>query len=726
MKSIRIGNDIRIEWPIVLSGDVSKLQDLDLTVEVRPSAKVVDWHNYIEQPTLHRGKHSVMMNGGIAFRPDIGDGKEHSHPHRPKPVVPYVKLPYHIEDNTLIAMWTADRQFAVGDYDIILYAHKNEGGQAVCDQYRFVRLVAHSAQADAPDDSGIEAVIAMQPVTLKLAGLSAYEVAVINGFNGTEEEWLESLKVFTIENLTPENLEIFLNGMGFRGVEKIDVGNLDSLADDGRINGIKPMFFLVTSDAGIKDVNVVGTLQMFGDYGGNVLTQELSTHLLLDDDGSLTSTNDDDKIFHYYRSYAKDKETWSEWKTVYDGTQNPDLSDLRNSITDLTDTTNGIKNELENLQNAGYVYSGIAVPSTMPVKNNTPVFYIAQDKGIYTNFGNISVNDNEIAILRSVKDGVWIKDKLQNAGGGTITNNPDEEDLTSEGDDTNKVLKFKNRAYSPSSFSGKGYEILRKNMSDGNNILTSEMVNKENTVYEIRYDYDLGGAAIDMSNGCVLVFNGGSFRNGTLKSHKTMIVNPPSRDCLYGIFYNTDGIRLNDKFKPAKTSVDCVDPVVPYSTQYVNICCDNARKSSIDKMEIIYFLKYSDGVVSPADDLAFWQGGTIQQLIQLVEAQGQTVYSIKFHKNAGFTSTESPELERQAFYDYVMDVVDEFSRHTDTVKSVYISNEETTRTTAGNVWNDTHKALTTALHEKGYKVGISCNNISGTFRNMTWYLYVVS
>ena len=34
MKSIRIGNDIRIEWPIVLSGDVSKLQDLDLTVEV--------------------------------------------------------------------------------------------------------------------------------------------------------------------------------------------------------------------------------------------------------------------------------------------------------------------------------------------------------------------------------------------------------------------------------------------------------------------------------------------------------------------------------------------------------------------------------------------------------------------------------------------------------------------------------------------------------------------
>ena len=194
MKSIRIGNDIRIEWPIVLSGDVEKLKDLDLTVEVRPSAKIIDTHNYADENS--RKEVTVMMNGGVDCLPDIGDGKEHCQPCRPRPHCPTapVLLPYHIEDNTLIAMWTADRQFATGDYDIMLYAHKNEGGQAVCDQYRFVRLVSHTAEADAPDGSGIEAVIAMQPVTLKLAGLSAYEVAVINGFNGTEEEWLESLK----------------------------------------------------------------------------------------------------------------------------------------------------------------------------------------------------------------------------------------------------------------------------------------------------------------------------------------------------------------------------------------------------------------------------------------------------------------------------------------------------------------------------------------------------
>ena len=238
MKSIRIGNDIRIEWPIVLSGDVSKLQDLDLTVEVRPSAKIIDTHNYADAPKPREV--TVMMNGGVTSRPDIGDGKEHCrprpcppHPHRPVPPAP-VRLPYHIEDNTLIAMWTADRQFATGDYDIILYAHKNEGGQAVCDQYRFVRLVSHTAEADAPDDSGIEAVIAMQPVTLELSGLSAYEVAVVNGFQGTEEEWLQSLKQPAIDaaEQAKEDIEQFKTETKAELKEDIDNLNANTGVDE--------------------------------------------------------------------------------------------------------------------------------------------------------------------------------------------------------------------------------------------------------------------------------------------------------------------------------------------------------------------------------------------------------------------------------------------------------------------------------------------------------------
>lgn len=309
MKSIRIGNDIRIEWPIVLSGDVSKLQELDLTVEVRPSAKVVDWHNYIEQPTLHRGKHSVMMNGGIAFRPDIGDGKEHCHPHRPKPAVPYVKLPYHIEDNTLIAMWTADRQFAVGDYDIILYAHKNEGGQAVCDQYRFVRLVAHSAQADAPDDSGIEAVIAMQPVTLKLAGLSAYEVAVINGFRGTEKEWLESLKVISIIDLSKEEVDKIKIAFGSGIIGEIDLDKIDSLNTQDTVTGKKPIIYAV-----MKDGMCVGVLTML--CNDAMLTQVFLTRLALDEE---LQTGD----MSIYHRNAEINSKYGKWEKLISGINIP-------------------------------------------------------------------------------------------------------------------------------------------------------------------------------------------------------------------------------------------------------------------------------------------------------------------------------------------------------------------------------------------------------------------
>lgn len=263
MKSIRIGNDIRIEWPIVLSGDVEKLQDLDLTVEVRPSAKIIDTHNYADAPKPR--KVTVMMNGGITCRPDIGDGKEHCrprpcppHPHRPVPPAP-VRLPYHIEDNTLIAMWTADRQFATGDYDIILYAHKNEGGQAVCDQYRFVRLVSHTAEADAPDDSGIEAVIAMQPVTLELSGLSAYEVAVVNGFQGTEEEWLQSLKQPAIDaaEQAKEDIEQFKTETKAELKEDIDNLNANTGVDE------YPAFSESTAYSAGDIVNYNGKLYKF-------------------------------------------------------------------------------------------------------------------------------------------------------------------------------------------------------------------------------------------------------------------------------------------------------------------------------------------------------------------------------------------------------------------------------------------------------------------------------
>ena len=55
---------------------------------------------------------------------------------------------------------------------------------------------------------------------------------------------------------------------------------------------------------------------------------------------------------------------------------------------------------------------------------------------------------------------------------GDVTNAPDEEDLTSVNVSGTDVLKFKDKAYNPLTYSGMGRKILRKNIVDGVNTLT--------------------------------------------------------------------------------------------------------------------------------------------------------------------------------------------------------------------------------------------------------------
>ena len=100
----------------------------------------------------------------------------------------------------------------------------------------------------------------------------------------------------------------------------------------------------------------------------------------------------------------------------------------------------------------------------------------------------------------------------------------DEEDITSE----SGALKFKDKEYDEANFSGKGYKILRKNIVEGKNVLTQEMINEANTVYEIRYDFDLNGNRINVATGSILYFNGGRFSNGILhrQDDSIRVINP--------------------------------------------------------------------------------------------------------------------------------------------------------------------------------------------------------
>ena len=125
---------------------------------------------------------------------------------------------------------------------------------------------------------------------------------------------------------------------------------------------------------------------------------------------------------------------------------------------------------------------------------------------------------------------------------GSIVAQVDEEDTTT---DKGKI-KFKDRAYEPDKFSGKGYKILRKNIvcntetGESKNILTQDMINEPNTVYEIRYDFDLNGETINIPEGCTLKFEGGCLSNGTVVLNNTR-VEPNGYDAIQWIKANISG-----------------------------------------------------------------------------------------------------------------------------------------------------------------------------------------
>lgn len=134
---------------------------------------------------------------------------------RNEPMKKVMHIPFSIEDdNTLVFRHEGKDQKLCGIYTYTLYANYADNSQGVVDSCDGVELVATSCQAGGEDaDITVEDIITLSSQTLivGVAGKSAYELAVLKGFQGTEEEWLESLKgrdgkPFTYEDLTPEQI----------------------------------------------------------------------------------------------------------------------------------------------------------------------------------------------------------------------------------------------------------------------------------------------------------------------------------------------------------------------------------------------------------------------------------------------------------------------------------------------------------------------------------------
>ena len=98
------------------------------------------------------------------------------------------------------------------------------------------------------------------------------------------------------------------------------------------------------------------------------------------------------------------------------------IAELQKSADSSLETENktivGSINELKRLRDEGYLFKGVATPDTNPGVVKQKVFYIANGKGTYTNFGGVEVTEDDVVVLywdsswHKVSTGIASQEKL--------------------------------------------------------------------------------------------------------------------------------------------------------------------------------------------------------------------------------------------------------------------------------------------------------------------------
>ena len=145
MKKIRIGNDIVIKWRVTINGEEVNLEGLDLSLYISTT---------------------YQPRKAIAFT---------------------------VAGNEITATYKGAEQKVTGVYRLTLYRNEGENSQSILDACDAFELVSCSCLTTDVAFGGAEVELPVADLGIGVPGLSAYEIACIEGFKGTQEEWLASL-----------------------------------------------------------------------------------------------------------------------------------------------------------------------------------------------------------------------------------------------------------------------------------------------------------------------------------------------------------------------------------------------------------------------------------------------------------------------------------------------------------------------------------------------------
>lgn len=317
------------------------------------------------------------------------------------------------------------------------------------------------------------------------------------------------------------------------------------------------------------------------------------------------------------------------------------------------------------------------------------------------------------------------KQFINGSGGGTINNLADDEDLVSvDKGESLSVLKFADRAYNLETHIGMGYKILRRNIIDGKNILTQEMINQPDTIYEIRYDFDLDGAQITIPENCILKFDGGSLSNGKLTSiGYVRCINSDTPDYSNELKCDIDN-NFVDKF-----------PINPYSKLQqkndtiltLNVGYWSKETPVEQPAQFIDYIK-SCGCIGITVVIALHndeKGNIIrdypENFYDYFHTNGVNIEAVKFHIDGGdYNGRDNVEFYRN-YVNEVRDITRDFVGKND-VHAIFILNEwyEPTDERNKDMCNIT-RSLISDIKAWGFKVGIS--GYRGDKSNMPFDLF---
>lgn len=253
------------------------------------------------------------------------------------------------------------------------------------------------------------------------------------------------------------------------------------------------------------------------------------------------------------------------------------------------------------------------------------------------------------------------------------------------------------------------------------NILTPVMINQPNTIYEIRYDFDLNNTEITIPEGCILDFQGGNFSNGILHTDKTIVLGNPDSEII-GTIYDKDGIEISSKNKKKKCSAFNVCSSFSMfgdSLKMPNINDKRVfyRDTGMNKIWLCILLQYDD--VNNKVFIPDWYddyhklGGLSGVVKYLRHNMGCETVCVKLHKNYNFKNTAN---EPNAYEEFCYKIIDEMKLIN--ISTIFISNEEYSRIIPGSIWLECFKNIIQYAHSKDIKVGFSMNQWDKSIKNM--------